>query len=839
MPDRDDQRRDDPDRYDQNRYDPGAVEGRWQRRWRDEGTYEIDNDDPRPGFYVLSMYPYPSGPAHMGHVRNYTFGDLLVRYRTMRGDGVLSPIGFDSFGLPAENAAIRTGEHPRTFTEARIAELSSSLQRIGAVYDWRRVLCSHDPEYIRWTQWIFLKLYEAGLAYRAEAPVNWCTGCRTVLANEQVLPDGTCERSGDPVEDRELAQWFFRITAYAQRLLDDTDSIDWPERVKNMQRNWIGRSAGAELALPIADAEGRPRADVAPIQVFTTRPDTGFGITYAVLSPEHPRVAELTSPAQRPAVAAFCREAADRSELQRLSAEGRLDKRGVACGTSVINPFTGRAVPLFLADYVLMTYGTGAIMGVPGEDQRDWEFAVAHGLPILRTVEPPEGFDGEAYPGDGPSINSDWLDGLGVAAAIERAADWLESQGLGRRKVNYRLRDWLVSRQRFWGCPIPMVRCEACGYQPVPAEELPILLPDDVDFQPTGQSPLNAHEGFLAASCPACGGPARRETDTMDTFVDSSWYFLRFADPANDRAPFSAEAAARWLPVDQYIGGIEHAILHLMYARFFTKALADIGVAPAGLSEPFARLFTQGMIRLGGAKMSKSRGNLVAPEEILDRQGADALRLAHLQVKPPQDDVDWEDFGIDGCAKFLGRVWRLAAGEAHPASAARSGALTAADLEIDRGAHRLVDRVRRDFDRWSYNTAVAACMEYTNELYRYVSAPEGPHGETLDGALDRLLLVMAPMVPHITAELWERRCGRHIHTEAWPVAEAAKLAAERVTLVVQVNGKVRDRLEVDAAIDETEALRCALASERVQRHLDGASPQRVIARPPKLVNLVL
>ena len=839
MPDRDDQRRDDPDRYDQNRYDPGAVEGRWQRRWRDEGTYEIDNDDSRPGFYVLSMYPYPSGPAHMGHVRNYTFGDLLVRYRTMLGDGVLSPIGFDSFGLPAENAAIRTGEHPRTFTEARIAELSSSLQRIGAVYDWRRVLCSHDPEYIRWTQWIFLKLYEAGLAYRAEAPVNWCTGCRTVLANEQVLPDGTCERSGDPVEDRELAQWFFRITAYAQRLLDDTDSIDWPERVKNMQRNWIGRSAGAELALPIADAEGRPRADVAPIQVFTTRPDTGFGITYAVLSPEHPRVAELTSPAQRPAVAAFCREAADRSELQRLSAEGRLDKRGVACGTSVINPFTGQAVPLFLADYVLMTYGTGAIMGVPGEDQRDWEFAVAHGLPILRTVEPPEGFDGEAYPGDGPSINSDWLDGLGVAAAIARAADWLESQGLGRRKVNYRLRDWLVSRQRFWGCPIPMVRCEACGYQPVPAEELPILLPDDVDFQPTGQSPLNAHEGFLAASCPACGGPARRETDTMDTFVDSSWYFLRFADPANDRAPFSAEAAARWLPVDQYIGGIEHAILHLMYARFFTKALADIGVAPAGLSEPFARLFTQGMIRLGGAKMSKSRGNLVAPEEILDRQGADALRLAHLQVKPPQDDVDWEDFGIDGCAKFLGRVWRLAAGEAHPASAARSGALTAADLEIDRGAHRLVDRVRRDFDRWSYNTAVAACMEYTNELYRYVSAPEGPHGETLDGALDRLLLVMAPMVPHITAELWERRCGRHIHTEAWPVAEAAKLAAERVTLVVQVNGKVRDRLEVDAAIDETEALRCALASERVQRHLDGASPRRVIARPPKLVNLVL
>ncbi|MDE0652867.1 MAG: leucine--tRNA ligase [bacterium] len=815
------------------------MESRWQRRWRDEGTYEIDNDDPRPPFYVLSMYPYPSGPAHMGHVRNYTFGDLLVRYRTMRGDGVLSPIGFDSFGLPAENAAIRTGEHPRSFTEARIAELSSSLERIGAVYDQRRVFRSHDPTYIRWTQWIFLKFYEAGLAYRDSAPVNWCPGCQTVLANEQVLPDGTCERSGDLVEHRELAQWFFRITAYAQRLLDDTAGIEWPERVKNMQRNWIGRSVGTELALPIADADGLPRADVPPIEVFTTRPDTGFGITYAVLSPEHPRVAELTAPSQRTAVEEFRRSVASQSEMQRLSTEGRLDKRGVACGTSVVNPFTGDPVPLYLADYVLMTYGTGAIMGVPGEDQRDWEFAVAHELPIVRTVRPPDGWEGEAYSGEGPSINSDWLDGLAVADAIERAADWVESEGLGHRKVNYRLRDWLVSRQRFWGCPIPMVCCEVCGYQPVPESELPILLPDDVDFLPTGRSPLNAHEGFLEATCPVCGGPARRETDTMDTFVDSSWYFLRFADPANDEAPFSAQAAARWLPVDQYIGGIEHAILHLMYARFFTKALADIGVAPPDLSEPFARLFTQGMIRLGGAKMSKSKGNLVAPEEILDRQGADALRLAHLQVKPPQDDVDWEDFGIDGCAKFLGRVWRLVTGEAHAGSPVRSGAIGEADLEIDRGSHRLVDRVTRDFDRWSYNTAVAACMEFTNDLYRYVQAAAGPHGDVLDEVLDRLLLVMAPMVPHITAELWERRRGRHIHTEPWPVADPAKLAAERVTLVVQVNGKVRDRLEVDAAIGESEAVEHALASERVQRHLDGGEPRRVIARPPKLVNLVV
>jgi len=823
----------------QERYDAVAVERRWQERWRREGTYEIDNDDPRPPYYVLSMYPYPSGPAHMGHVRNYTFGDLLVRYRTMRGDGVLSPIGFDSFGLPAENAAIRTGEHPRTFTEDRIAELSSSLERIGAVYDLRRVFRSHDPEYIHWTQWIFLKFYEAGLAYRDSAPVNWCPGCQTVLANEQVLPDGTCERSADLVEHRELAQWFFRITAYAQRLLDDTAEIDWPERVKNMQRNWIGRSVGTEVGLPVADAGGRARDDVAPVEVFTTRPDTGFGITYAVLSPEHPRVEELTAPSHRAAVEEFRRSVATQSEMQRLSTEGRLDKRGVPCGTSLVNPFTGRAIPLYLADYVLMTYGTGAIMGVPGEDQRDWEFAEAHDLPIVRTVQPPDGWEGQAYSGEGPSINSDWLDGLGVADAIERAADWVESEGLGRRKVNYRLRDWLVSRQRFWGCPIPMVNCEGCGYRPVPESELPILLPDDVDFLPTGQSPLNAHEDFLTASCPACDGPARRETDTMDTFVDSSWYFLRFADPANDTGPFSPEAAARWLPVDQYIGGIEHAILHLMYARFFTKALADIGVAPAGLSEPFARLFTQGMIRLGGAKMSKSRGNLVAPEGILDRQGADALRLAHLQVKPPQDDVDWEDFGIDGCAKFLGRVWRLVTGEAQAGAPARSGDPQPADGEVDRGAHRLVDRVTRDFDRWSYNTAVAACMEFTNDLYRYVQAPAGPHTELLDDAIDRLLLVMAPMVPHMTAELWERRCGRHVHTEPWPVADPAKLAAERVTLVVQVNGKVRDRLEVDAAIGESEAVQHALASERVQRHLDGTSPRRVIARPPKLVNLVI
>ena len=822
-----------------DRYDPQVLEARWQQYWLDEGTYQVDNDDPRPPYYVLSMYPYPSGPAHMGHVRNYTMGDLLVRYRTMRGDGVLSPIGFDSFGLPAENAAIKTGTHPRVHVEANIEALSASLRRIGASYDLRRCFSSHDSGYIEWTQWIFLKLYGAGLAYRGEAAVNWCPGCQTVLANEQVLADGTCERSADPVEHRDMEQWFFRITAYAQQLLDDLDTVEWPEKVKLMQRNWIGRSEGAEFGLAIADSEGNPRVDAEPLAVYTTRPDTGFGMTFAVMSPEHPRVDELTTEDRREAVEAFRTGVAGRSEIDRLSTEGPLDKRGVATGAFVVNPFSGSPVPLFLADYVLMTYGTGAIMAVPGEDQRDWDFANAHGCDIVRTVRPPEDFEGEAYTGDGPSINSGFLDGMAVAEAKLAATTWLEEQGFGRHTVNYRLRDWLVSRQRYWGCPIPIIYCADCGEQPVPEADLPVDLPDDVEFMPTGRSPLTTHEGFLHTTCPECGGPARRETDTMDTFVDSSWYFLRFADPWSDESPFDREAVERWLPVDQYIGGIEHAILHLMYARFFTKALADLGVAPSGLREPFKRLFTQGMIRLGGTKMSKSSGNLVAPEGILDTQGADALRLAHLQVKPPQEDVDWEDFGIEGCAKFLARVWRLAVPGSDLVSSARNGQPELADLEVDRATHRLVARITDEYDRWSYNTAVAGFMQFTNTLYRWVQDENGPHAPTLAAAIDALLLVMAPAAPHMCAELWERRRGDHVHAEAWPIADPAKLISETVTLVVQVNGKVRDRIEVAVDIDEAAAEAVALASERVLAFLGGRTPERVIVRPPNLVNLVV
>lgn len=820
-------------------YNPQEIESRWQQRWIDDGTYEVDNDDPRPSYYVLSMYPYPSGPAHMGHVRNYTMGDLLVRYRTMQGDGVLSPIGFDSFGLPAENAAIKTGTHPRVHTEENIKKLSASLRRIGAAYDLRRSFSSHDSDYMKWTQWIFLQLYNAGLAYRDRAPVNWCPGCQTVLANEQVLTDGTCERSGDLVENREMEQWFYRITEYAQQLLDDMDTVEWPEKVKLMQQNWIGRSEGAQFGLPIADTNGKSREDVPPIEVYTTRPDTGFGMTFAVMSPEHPRVDELVTAENRVLVEAFREEVAKRSEMDRLSSEGNIEKRGVPTGSFVINPFTNSPVPLFLADYVLMTYGTGAIMAVPGEDQRDWDFAIEHECEIIRTVEPPEGFEGEAYTGDGDSINSDFLNGMKIKEAKETAIGWLEDQNIGSHQINYRLRDWLVSRQRYWGCPIPIIFCDDCGEQPVPEKDLPVDLPDDVKFMPTGRSPLTTHENFLKVKCPKCGKNARRETDTMDTFVDSSWYFLRFTDPWNDKSPFSEQAIDHWLPVDQYIGGVEHAILHLMYARFFTKALSDLGVAPKELREPFKRLFTQGMIRLGGSKMSKSKGNLVAPEGILDDQGADALRLAHLQVKPPQEDVDWEDFGIDGCAKFLNRVWRIAHPENSLIESLREGDTNGQDEEIIRQTNRLIERITGDYDRWSYNTAVAAFMEFTNTLYRWIQSEGGPHGEVLKSAIDTLLLVMAPATPHFCAELWEVRNSTHIHQESWPQADKSKIKSETATLIVQINGKLKDRIEVASDLTEEEIRNLALASERVKELLNEQKPKRIIVRPPSLINIVL
>ncbi|MGD0381206.1 MAG: leucine--tRNA ligase [Acidimicrobiales bacterium] len=819
-------------------YDVQEVELKWQRRWVESRLYEVDADDPRPSQYILCMYPYPSGPAHQGHVRNYTFGDLLVRHRTMQGYAVLSPFGFDSFGLPAENAAIRTGEDPRAFTDARIAELKASVQRLGAVYDWRREVRSHDPSYIRWNQVIFLRLLEAGLAYRALAPVNWCPGCQTVLANEQVLADGTCERSGDLVVQRELEQWFFRTTTYVDELLDSLEGLEWPERVKTMQRNWIGRSEGVEFELRVVGHE-----DLV-LRVFTTRPDTSFGMTYAVVAPEHPLVDVLITEAQRTEVEALRVSAAGKSELDRTSEHGSdmLAKRGAFTGGHVVNPFTGDAIPVYVADYVLMRYGTGAIMAVPAEDERDWDFAQAYGLAIVRTTQPPEGFDGGAWTGDGIKVNSGFLDGLDVDAAKARAMTWIEERGIGQRTVNYRLRDWLVSRQRYWGCPIPVVYCPDDGIVGLPEDQLPVLAPDDVEFLPTGESPLKRHPTFRHTTCPRCGGPAERETDTMDTFVDSSWYFLRFCDPWSEDRPFDPEVARHFMPVDQYIGGIEHAILHLLYARFYTRALIDVGLAPGLEREPFRRLFTQGMIRMDGKKMSKSRGNLVTPSRYFDTVGADALRLFHIFAGPPGDNMDWTEQTenvIDGCGRFLDRVWRLTV---ETEGVYRDGTPSPQDVEINRARHRLIAKVSDDLERWSFNTAVAACMEFSNELYRYGrEAPGGPHRETHDAASDALLLLLAPLVPHVTAEAWERRHGEGamVHAESWPKFDPELARSESVTLVVQVNGKVRDRIEVSPDITEDEAVGVALASERVTSAMGGAEPSRVIARPPRLVNVVI
>ncbi|NNN03035.1 MAG: leucine--tRNA ligase [Acidimicrobiaceae bacterium] len=811
------------------------IEQKWQARWLDEGTYEVDNDDPRERYYALCMYPYPSGTAHQGHVRNYTFGDLVTRYQTMRGRAVLSPFGFDSFGLPAENAAIKAKSHPRLFTERRMEELRSSVRRLGAVYDWRREVYSHQPEYIRWAQTIFLKFYEAGLAYRAEAPVNWCPGCQTVLANEQVLGDGTCERSGDVVARRNLEQWFFKITDYAEELLYEVDSLQWPERVKTMQRNWIGRSEGVEFDLAFADGSDRA------LRVFTTRPDTGFGVTYAVVAPEHPLLEELTTPEQAPAVRDLVERASRTSDIERsstLEAGAALEKRGAFTGSYVLNPFSGQPVPVYVADYVLSTYGTGAIMAVPAEDERDWAFAEVHGLPIVRTVAAPEGHEGP-FAGDGVHVNSGFLDGLEVAPAKERAAQFLVERARGERTINYRLRDWLVSRQRFWGCPIPVVYCPNDGIVAVPYDQLPVLAPDDVVLDPSGQSPLATHEGFRRVPCPTCGADSVREADTMDTFTDSSWYFLRYADPFSEGRPFDPEQVRAWMPVDQYIGGIEHAILHLLYARFYMKALVDVGLAPGLPREPFTRLFTQGMIRMDGTKMSKSKGNLIAPEKYYDTVGADGLRLFHLFVGPPADDVDWTEKSeelIEGCARYLDRVWRLCEGED---VTFREGA-TAADEEVWREAHRTIARVTEDLDAWSFNTAVAAVMEYTNTLSRWARSAEGADAATFRRATDVLLQLLAPMAPHVTAEIWEqRRPGETpLHATDWPQADPALVARDTVVMVLQVNGKVRARVEVAPDLSVTAAQELALAHPEVAKYLTGV-PSRVVAVPPRLVNVIV
>jgi leucyl-tRNA synthetase len=803
-------------------YDHKAIEARWQKRWESERIFYVTEDTSKPKFYNVCMYPYPSGAIHQGHVRNYTYGDLLTRYKRMQGFNVLSPMGWDSFGLNAENAAIRDGIHPRISTENNIDTMRTQIQQLGSMYDWDRELASHDPSFYRWDQWLFIELYKQGLAYKSEAPVNWCPKDQTVLANEQVI-DGLCERCDTPVVRKNLAQWFFRITDYADRLLADIEKLEhWPERVKTMQRNWIGRSEGARFDIEV-DGGGS-------FQVFTTRPDTIFGMTFCVLAPEHPMVESLITGSDTEEEARAYIEAASRAtEIERM-AEG--EKTGVFTGAYAINPVNDRRVPIYIADYVLMGYGTGAIMAVPGQDQRDWDFATKYGIDIVRTVQPPEDWEGEAYIGDGPTINSEFLDGLDQAGAIARITEWLVDRGIGEATVQYRLRDWLISRQRYWGCPIPMVICEQCGMVPVPEDELPVLLPDIEDYLPKGRSPLAADDEFVNTTCPNCEGPAQRETDTMDTFVDSSWYFYRYADADNSEAIFDPDKPAYWMPLDQYIGGIEHAILHLLYARFITKVLYDMGMS--SVEEPFSRLFTQGMITLDGAKMSKSKGNVVDPVDLFASHGADALRLYHLFMGPPTDDAAWNENGVDGTRRFLDRVWKIATDDHEFYD--RDPNQT--DRDLLGLAHRTVRKVTEDIDRFHFNTAVPALMVLSNELNDYLSG--SPRRETYEDALRLLLLMLSPMTPHLAHELWEQKgYGSMLADETWPSWDEDLAREEMVTLVIQVNGKVRDRLDVPADITSDQATELALGSEKIQSWIDGQEVQRVIARPPNLVNVVL
>jgi leucyl-tRNA synthetase len=803
-------------------YDHKAIEARWQKRWETDGVFRAEEDTSKPKFYNVCMYPYPSGALHQGHVRNYTYGDLLTRYKTMQGFNVLSPMGWDSFGLNAENAAIKDGIHPRINTENNIDTMRSQIQQLGSMYDWDRELASHDPTFYRWDQWLFLELYERGLAYKAEAPVNWCPKDQTVLANEQVI-DGACERCGTPVVHKNLAQWFLKITEYADRLLDDIEQLEyWPERVKTMQRNWIGRSEGARFSI---DVEGGGSFDV-----FTTRPDTIFGMTFCVLAPEHPLVESLIAGTENEAEAREYIATANRaSELERM-AEG--EKTGVFTGRFAINPVNERRVPIYIADYVLMGYGTGAIMAVPGQDQRDWDFATKYGIEIIRTVQPPDDWEGEAFVGEGITINSEFLDGLDRSNAISRITEWLEERGIGESTIQYRLRDWLISRQRYWGCPIPMINCDKCGLVPVPKEDLPVLLPDIEDYLPKGRSPLAADDEFVNTTCPECEGPAQRETDTMDTFVDSSWYFFRYADARNDKAIFDPDKPAYWMPLDQYIGGIEHAILHLLYARFITKVLHEMGLS--SVEEPFTRLFTQGMITLEGAKMSKSKGNVVDPVGLFASHGADALRLYHLFMGPPTDDAAWNPNGIDGTRRFLDRVWKIATDD-HEFSEREADS---SDQEILGLAHRTVRKVTEDIDRFHFNTAVPALMVLSNAFADYLSG--SPREETYEEVLRLLLLLMSPMTPHIAHELWEQKGnGSMLATESWPTWDPELAKEETVTLVIQVNGRVRDRVEVSADITSEHATELALGSDKIQAWLDDQEVQRVISRPPNLVNIVV
>jgi len=822
----------------QDRYNFTAIEQKWQEKWEQQKIYKVTEELGKQKYYCLEMFPYPSGNLHMGHVRNYSIGDVVARFKMMRGFNVLHPMGWDAFGLPAENAAIKHGIPPAKWTLDNIDNMRRQLKSMGISYDWDREVASCLSDYYKWTQWLFLQLYKNGLAYKRKAHVNWCPSCATVLANEQVV-DGACERCDTAVEKKALEQWFFRITAYAQELLDSLNDLPgWPEKVKIMQDNWIGRSEGAEIYFTVDETKER-------IPVYTTRQDTVFGATYLVLAPEHPMVEKLIAGTdlERP-VREFVRKVQQMTEVARTSTE--TEKEGMFIGSYVINPLTREKIPVWVANYVLLEYGTGAVMGVPAHDERDFAFAKKYNLPIRIVIQPHDRelkLDEmeEAYVGDGKMVNSGLFNGLSNRDGLKEVASHLERNGEGQVKVNYRLRDWLISRQRYWGAPIPVIYCEKCGALPVPEENLPVMLPLDVEFRPTGESPLQYIPEFLNTTCHQCGAKAKRETDTMDTFVCSSWYFLRFADPKNEREAFNKEKVDYWMNVDQYIGGVEHAILHLMYARFFTKALSDFGLID--VREPFKNLLTQGMVLKDGSKMSKSKGNVVSPEEIIQKYGADTARLFILFASPPERDLEWSDQGVEGSFRFLNRVWRLVYNYLKDPRKDKTGfgvELSPADKELRRLLHATIKKVTDDIEqRFNFNTAISAVMELVNGLYHYRER-EDQNMVLVKEAIDSLIVLLAPFTPHFCEEMWEATGHKDsVHRQPWSAYSEEALVADEIEVVLQINGKVRDRLMVPSQLGPKELETAVLAMDRAKAAMEGKTVVKVITVPGKLVNIVV
>ena len=833
----------------QDRYTPNDIELKWQARWKEENAFACSHESDKPKYYCLEMFPYPSGNIHMGHVRNYSIGDVVARVKRMHGFNVLHPMGWDAFGLPAENAAIKHKTHPAQWTYANIDNMRTQLQRLGYSYDWSRETATCRPEYYRWEQEFFLRFLEKGLVYRKKAPQNWCPSCHTVLANEQVI-DGLCWRCDSRVEQKDLTQWFLRITAYGDELLADLDKLEggWPDRVLAMQRNWIGKSHGAAIAFALE----KPLPGKERIEVFTTRPDTVFGVSFLTLAPEHELVEHLIDGYEKAdEVRAFVNRIRNMDRLERQS--DVLEKEGIFTGAYVRHPFTGERVPLWLGNFVLADYGTGAVMGVPAHDQRDFEFARKYGLPIRVVIAPKDAaLDpaamSEAYTGEGVMVNSGAFDGMVNTDGKQAVARKLEEDGNGRATTQFRLRDWNISRQRFWGAPIPVMYCEKCGVVPEKRENLPVTLPLDAQINEDGRSPLPQMESFTRCTCPQCGGPARRETDTLDTLVESSWYFARYTSARKEDGAFDMDALRYWMPVDQYIGGVEHAILHLLYARFFTKALRDLGYFPADLEEPFSRLLTQGMVLKDGSKMSKSKGNIVAPSEMIDKYGADTVRLFCLFAAPPERDFDWSDSGIEGASRFLQRVWRLFVDEEARFLPLRGCSSTAADVHNDtardlrRREHLTVKKAGEDMARrFQFNTAIAAVMELVNAMYlarEKMGQDEGDR-RVFSSAMASVLTLLSPITPHICEELWERLGHRSpLQAEPWPVWDEAAMQQDSVTIALQVNGKLRGTIDVPAEADKDALEAAARADASVQRHTAGLTIRKVIVVPGKLVNIV-